>query len=329
MLSAFNEKVIKTDNQIKYDNSDSVLLINVYGELFTVSNLDEKEALAIILHEVGHNFQHKASTASASFHFNTMLFIIQELLLLFGGDFAHTIEWYLVGSKEGRDVSGELRQGDLWHIIKNIEAFFNGILSHLSSVLRVIPAVGKILSILNNLPILGIQFLINIFKKIFFRVGNTGYYGEKYSDNFVTSHGYGPEIISAFTKLEKNGSNDIDKFINRVPFLRFYIDFIELPIRFLNLMFDPHPATIYRVKDQLKMLESELSKSDLSKEAQKAIEDDLQRAQESMQVFEDKAKSKEEFGSIKTLFNIFLLKAFGGDPKELMNKTKSYDYNEK
>jgi hypothetical protein len=306
----------------------AVLLINMYGELFTVSNLDEKEALAILLHEVGHNFQHKASIASASFHFDTMLFVMQEISLLFGGNFLSAIQWYLVGSKEGRDVSGELRQSDFWHIIKNIEAFFNGLISHLSSVLRIVPAVGRVLATIDQLPILGINFLINIVKKIFLGVGNSHYFGEKYSDNFATSHGYGPELISAFTKLEKNGANSIDRAINKIPVLRFYIDFIELPVRFLNLLFDPHPATIYRVKDQMKMLKSELSKSDLSKEAKKAIEDDITRAQEKMEVFEDKAKSQKEFGAIKTLFNIFLLKAFGGDPKELMNKTKSYDYNE-
>lgn len=303
------------------------LIINIYYELFTIADMSAKEVLSLLLHEIGHNFQHRSANASSLYYMQAINFFTIALMNLMSLNIGPLIQYIMFGTEQGRNHYGKMSSTQRAFISSKMDAFFNSIFMTLRSLTRFIPFLDIIRAI-TLLPIVGIITLTKSLAAKFSEIADLGYFGEKYSDNFVTSHGYAPEFISAMKKFELSAADPVTKFAKKSTFLQGYLDFMSLPLRFLNLIFDPHPATIFRVKDQIKMLESEFNKSDLSKEAKKALTEDLSRAKKEIEVFEDKAKSTKEFGKISTVFNAFLIKSYGGDPKEVIDKTKSYDYNE-
>lgn len=327
ILNSFDEKLEKTDAGITVENSKSTLIIIMYYELFTIAELSATEALAILLHEIGHNFQHRARIASAEYYMRSVNFLTESVVLfLTTMNPKALIQYALYGTNKGRDVIAAASKSKINFILSKISSFFTRIIMNISSLFKLMPLRGIMLGIA-LLPFAGLKIIISWVNKLFGSMGDLNYFGEKYSDNFATSYGYGAELMAALKKLETKKFG-VAKAINKSPFLRNYSDFISLPLRFVNLILDPHPSTIFRVKDQVKMLESELSKSDLSKATRKAISDDLTNARKELDEFEDKAKSVQTFGKVGTLFNAFLIKAYGGDPKEVVDPTKTYDYDE-
>lgn len=325
-LSSYDEELDKTDSGMKINNSKSIVIIMMYCELFTVSDLSSDEALAILLHEIGHNFQHRARISSSAYYIESLNTLINTILITVSSmDIVNILHYMKYGSNVGRSAISSINRSKARFISSKISAFFTRMSINLFTLSNLFP-IPKILAGIALLPLGGIKIIISWIKSKIIGV-DTSYFGEKYSDSFVTSYGYAPQLSSALIKIDTKKFG-FAKAINRSPFLKNYTDFIGLPLRFVNLLLDPHPSTVFRVKDQVKMLEYELSKSGLSKSAIKALENDLKETRKQLDIFEDKMKSESEFGKVGTIFNAFLLKSCGGDPKEAFFKTKSYDYDE-
>ncbi|MGL5745094.1 MAG: hypothetical protein ACRCXX_08085, partial [Cetobacterium sp.] len=162
------------------------------------------------------------------------------------------------------------------------------------------------------------------------------YDNEKFSDNFATSYGYGPEIASAMVKFDRfqfggGGSKTLNDLAKKdeTGGISWALTLGSLPVMLTShALLGCHPSTETRILDQIKMLRSELNKKDLKPETKKKIKADLDRLEK---------VEKDFFNSNPNEVNSFkkwrqdsakASKSYGGDVREIVNPTKDYDWKQ-
>lgn len=96
---------------------------------------------------------------------------------------------------------------------------------------------------------------------------------EKFADQFVVMYGYGPELISAFSKMTIDYSK-FEKKLVKIPVLNLFVGLKKIAFDFgyRNLMDMEHPPMITRMKSVIASLESDLKHTpNLSIETRKDI----------------------------------------------------------
>ena len=158
-----------------------------------------------------------------------------------------------------------------------------------------------------------------------------GYRQERSADNFPTMYGYGQDAISYFNKIESHKSKGMSN-----PIIGIALDLITTPAQIINGVFDPKPDGISRAYDQIKMLEYELSKTDLDPKMRAVIKSDLDLCKKNIKSLVDISKGAKDPDILRKMYNRTLgsvadgtnLKSFIFDDK---NKFQKYDdyYNTK
>jgi hypothetical protein len=114
------------------------------------------------------------------------------------------------------------------------------------------------------------------------------------------------------------------------------LDLITTPAQIINGVFDPKPDGISRAYDKIKMLEYELSKTDLDPKMRAVIQSDLDLCKKNIKSLVDISKGVKDPDILRKMYNRTLgsvadgtnLKSFIFDDK---NKFQKYDdyYNTK
>ena len=227
------------------------------------------ECLAIILHEVGHNFQHftynqlgPIQNGLFNFYFILCLFssiIRLDLLAVTSTSFRASIINFL---RKLRTVFPTLKEAIDFgqNLLENIIAILP--LSNVTAIL----AIEKYL----RTGIDGVSLL-------------TGYAGEQASDRFVSYYGYGAELTSALGKFETTPIAS-ERIINQIPLLGSLYSFEKVIFLAILKMFDPHPQVTARYNAVRSELEYNLEKSGIDKKAKKAIQKQIEQVDEAYRV---------------------------------------------
>ena len=168
----------------------------------------------------------------------------------------------------------------------------------------------------------------NIISKI---IGlNIMYKSELTADNFPTIYGYGPELASALNKFEGaegDSSSIIMRSFNKIPVLSTIMHCNEIPVFFLAQMFDEHPHSTARIKDQLDLLNLELSKQDMDPKMVDRIKKDIKECNKSLNRLTDITTGIKDPYIGKKLYN-YLLSKCTIKSKLLGDKQKFAKYDE-
>ena len=256
------------------DDGSMLLTISITSQLFFILKPDE--LLAVLLHEVGHNFDIMNSSHCAEW-FGWVFGFIREAenldsdiknfgILRASGDtffmkFVHLVK----NTKLGRIINQFIsiyKEVDKLKEMTYLIRFFNGYVKH---------AYQRVSSI----STLQLAFLIS--KKTI-----TGYSREFWSDSFATAYGYGPSLISALKKISER-SNFIStgnlSIFNNVSYIYSILTLIPAMILDEN----QHEQT--RIKDIIASLERVSKDPAIPEFQRKCIQRDIEIAKKEYDLY--------------------------------------------
>lgn len=100
---------------------------------------------------------------------------------------------------------------------------------------------------------------------------------EKFADQFTAMYGYGPELVTAFSKMNLE-YGPIEDLVRNVPIVNIIVGMTNIMDRMLLRTIDPHPGIHTRMISQVEQLESDLQYTpNLTPKQRKEIKDQLER----------------------------------------------------
>lgn len=286
-------KLVKADSRGYYFVPNNELCVIIYmstGLLFN-DTFTSSEILAVLLHEIGHNFSNclygKLYIANRESALNYKKDIIISIIIgAIFTPFLIGIPQLIQGIKDYRDMSN----GDKRKAQKNERrvgktggffAFINGLKSKYNDwrnsveefSYRVADGWDKyeISSPKEGTGKQRYDYLAN----------HTGRFDEVFADKFAAVYGYGPEIALGLAKMDDSPTR-ADKKIqlygtqteeeNNLKF--------EEIMRQLNILSDIHPQTVQRAISDLKLLKRELAKADVDPKLAEAIKTQIKELED-------------------------------------------------
>lgn len=315
------------------DKKGKVLYIITYTNFFTEGIFTSSEWVAIILHEIGHNFYNNSYhvvSGRVFISFSVLMYLLQIVInspdQLSIGVLLVILQLYLLFTPEGRKEFKIIVEKYYPKIVIKILTIFGDILitslTILAKFLRYAIFPFSLLHLGMRLPI---YFLTHFLPRVFIL---DGYYNEKFADNFASSYGYGPEISSLFEKFFTKPNTPVDRVINKIPVLNeidnFY-NFIEHSM--INLI-DEHPDISTRIAEQSRMLRSELKKKKYPDKMKKQILKDIERVETVYSDYSDLQKKTEDKMALVCIVRLAWISFFGKpeDIREMILRTRN-DYN--
>lgn len=205
------------------------------------NSLTGGEILAVVLHEIGHNFyvgpirEFGAEFLALSNPLDITQWLLQTCLSIL--------------TTEGSDIIDQMTSSEFK---KANAAVFNAI----GTILRPLFAAGQLVSICFSLIMLSV-IIAKLIISIPFKLGNSvlRYDTEKYSDAFASSYGYGAELSTGLYKLgHLSFPNLTNKKVQNV--LDFLMGMYKIPLSLILTLIDEHPETNGRLLNNIKYMEA-------------------------------------------------------------------------
>lgn len=247
----------------KYYDNDHIMKVYVNSGIRENQIFTPEEQLAVILHEIGHNFDVSLSARISD--------ILTHIGIIFGGTpsdpvgfmyHALNILSLLIGS---RAFKVYMHMEDMYVKIVGTR-FYNT----LQKMFEVINSVAVFDWYKKGNIVAAIELGTN---PIFFLSRSTGAGKEAYADSFAVAYGYGPALSSALIKLDKNyslitGNRYLDGFFYDVS----YINVL------LGMFVDCHPDTLSRISMNIKNLEKISNDPSLPKSYRNEVKKNLEQS---------------------------------------------------
>lgn len=201
--------------------------------------------------------------------------------------------------------------GTLMDVYYNLNALLA--LSPFSSILTGIGTIIKKFANpkLSANTVLGLPFLVK------------GYKDERLADKFVAVYGYSSELSSALDKMGTITSGiGAQDYLAKNKFLGWYYNLVRLPGEILLQLFDEHPESISRAQANLEYLEKELNNQNISQEIKEVIKENITETKKVIKRMTEVNKKYRDNFIAKKCYYSFLLKVFGGDPRNALIKSK-------
>ena len=301
------------------------------GFIFDRANWSDREVMAIILHEVGHNFSAKDGTINICKNIGAATVIAGSCIAaLFSPALAAMI--LIVNSSNLKNLQVQIRN----KLVKD-----NPNMSQLVNLLNIwtdtaTSLMGEVRFVQNLLSMGAFSVINTLISQVMTIATNTvlmpsypilkllsGYSDEKFADGFPAMYGYGPDIGAASAKLDNQANHGLvtPKFLEKhCPLLLTVYDAATLPLRIVLQAIDEHPVTVERMQNNVRILQQEASNTKNPKLI-KRINDDIRRMNKDIEDNYDpkKISSKKDHSVISNyvtrLYYGVVLSLFKGDFK--------------
>lgn len=304
-------KKLVSDKTYKFNKKyDYACIVCVYAGLMFNPDFSTEEVMGIILHEIGHNFYAALSKTNAIFSScnKAVLFAaitrdiwrivkqtevtpemkaaqisgvigtyVTELPAFMNAIMSNVVQGVKEAQKHHDDIN------DTIYTVLSCFWLGSAIYTIMKKAYNYGVAIGKAL-VLGPGKVFGAiikKWLDGVLKTVkdpiyLLRLPN-GFRNERTADNFAAIYGYGPALMRALSRMEGDNYSaaDLANLPKAVPIIGCLIDATMLPINIINTALDPHPLTIQRTTDQIRMLEDELNKSNLDPKMKKRIQKDI------------------------------------------------------
>ena len=315
--------VVNKDGYRFKKEAEFTCMVTIYSGIFLNSNFSPAETLAIILHEIGHNFSSIINNGIGCYqdaitYANFFILIFSNFSTL--GDYITNTNYM---SKAMNDM------------VKVLAKKFPAIIvlfDSLSSVGGFIQTIGMNISTFLDIITMGVAGVIgSIQRKLqqLLTLNFTAYTNEKIADNFASIYGYGAELTSALGKMETNKMGIVlSKNIDNIPIVGPLVNITQLPSYIITSAFDEHPIFIERCNDQIRILETELRKGNIDPKMKKEIEKNISEIEKTMDEFTNTKKGIKDPILAKKLFWGKMLKLSDGDFKHFIyGKNNAQDFD--
>lgn len=314
------DNIIADKNGFKFKKEYSyAAILGIYSGLIFNPAFTTPEVMALLLHEIGHNFNSALNKSNGTF--TNIIVTIETFISIMSGSPLALINT-IKNSNQMRmalDTAGKnMREKNAIPVIvydafKQLQSVLNTTALTINDILRV-GSLGTltIINALYNCVRSALMYIINPANIITKIIGlNIKYKSELTADNFPTIYGYGPELASALNKFEGaegDSSSIIMRSFNKIPVLSTIMHCNEIPVFFLAQMFDEHPHSTARIKDQLDLLNLELSKQDMDPKMVDRIKKDIKECNKSLNRLTDITTGIKDPYIGKRLYNYILSK---------------------
>ena len=271
--------------------------IAVYENLVYDANLNERELMAVILHEIGHCF------------YCSPMLIGGELLGYITQPMSVIVSFIAPSIMKGRDRISEFGKKRL-PLVYNLFNKFNHFTMEIAYMLKYFSLIPDI----NGVIARGAANLAN-------PVSAAGAYGgERGADSFAAKYGYGGDQINALKKMERPANISVVKVLNDTgefgDFMADYNQVITELVAMLSL--DPHPSTDIRAQSMIRKLERDLKDGDYPPEVKKDIQKEIFRVKE---IYKELDNNKSNVEIKKAYHNMLNeLTSNHGDVREIFDK---------
>lgn len=279
MGSGMPSMPIRDRNNRYYDkNHEYICCVEVWVGLIDMGFTAE-ELMAVILHEIGHNFDMTLVTSL------TKIMRLSSMLLDFAkypaniGYQINNLLKIIINEMPGPYIKEQLK-------------FIDALMSPFSGVIKI---YYKIWNYLNSnslyLTINRMGVMLMYLQHTAFLVSNPaagsaavvggilGYSGEVFADSFATAYGYGAATVSTEVKFQQN-SRQIRYTGKSIAPIKAFNYSSGLALSLLVMMFDPHPYAQTRMKNQINMLQGEMNNPNIPPSIKKALKRDLADAKD-------------------------------------------------
>ncbi len=316
-----NKNKLANDKTFKFNKDcDYAVITCIFAGLIFNKDFTTEEILAILLHEIGHNFYAALTTTNTVFSAcqKAVNFagIVNDLYKIFKSDeeelqkavnAAANLTVHIIGAPTYlnfvmKPMVKAIKHASEHKTENTITAFH--CLSCFYLGIMIYKLYKKIMFWINTIfaPIRTLAAIIeSVMKKFWRQVSDpihilnmpNGFRNERTADNFATMYGYGPSLASGLDKLYMGGhsADGIDDLPAIVPFVSCLFDALMLPMRLISNAIDPHPLEIQRATDQIRMLEEEMNKSNLDPKMKKRIQKDIDKMKKSVADSMDTSRS--------------------------------------
>jgi hypothetical protein len=235
---------ITTSNGYRFKDKQTIV-IGIDPNLFRF--LDEREALAIILHEIGHNF----------FKFGILSKVALLITLLGRLLIAIKILVVRLVSLDNSDIIGKY----LSEILEKISLIMNNIYSHIQEIFTVANNLLMLYAVIAfplKLISFGFQSMVS---SLYNTIMKDEYNQEVFADNFSASYGYGKYLISGVAKLESFYSPVKSMVPDEQNEIQTAIALVQLFGESFFKVFDGHPTILQRAKNVEQYVSEQLNKN--------------------------------------------------------------------
>lgn len=267
-------KSVADKNGFKYNkNARYSIMTVIFQGLFTSDEFTDAEIMAILLHEMGHNFS--ACISGSIFTMQMAMKIIAVIAMAFGA--AVDLETAVtIAPNDLRNIINDIRV----YIKKEMPYIYyiKGALEGIEGLLRdlAMNAYGVVDFFTFGLTKIPMAVITVISKGIANILMPVRYSDEKIADAFAGSYGYSQELQSALYKMDKHEGGIItSEVLKKIPVVGPMQDVLSLPAHIMISAIDEHPIYIERYNAAIRQLEHDLSKNNIDPKTRKIIEADL------------------------------------------------------
>lgn len=302
------------------------------GLLYNTTKFTDREVLAVILHEIGHNFSCKNGMINTFKNISSVVTIAGAVMTAMVNP-ALGAGWLITSSSHFFKFLNAVNQycyrnfPEVMLVFDYLSYGFNivkdiiGEFTFLSSLATMFEVPSKIIGYLlglfygkmRNVMALGPGYAIHLI---------AGYPDEQFADSFPALYGYGPDVNSALDKISSYGNSGYasqDCIARNAPIFLAAYDLCFLPIVIAITPLDEHPAIFERLMNTIRVLETEAEHSHNPK-LKKRLKSDIARLNKQVEEYYTKRELTKKTIADPDRTNWFsryywaaMINMFGGD----------------
>lgn len=270
----------KTNQGIQFTPIAKVNVIaHITSSLLLDNKYTDREILAILLHEIGHNF-------SDSIDGNLGLFSSFKKVLFIPYIFINPIRMTNVGTNININFNDYMRKNNpklvsAFNALKLFTGKIKYAMINLSRLSQLQPsvAVSSLIMQFHKMIVGALRNPAGALTNVLFKF--VGKHDEYVSDSFVAMYGYGPDLSSALLKLERTNPTFIDDIMKSGEFSAAYFSVVVEFVDYIGMLLtDNHPSTGKRLLNVLNVLEQQYNKNYINPKTKKAIKEEIDEIKE-------------------------------------------------
>lgn len=256
----------KTDSKGHRTNSKLFVGVIVFTGIVTYSDLNEKELIGIILHEIGHNFYPSIFNVLCNISLTLPQMAQPALLSRIGSAL------FAMGVKDALSLN-KLMYGVMTKVPDFISKEFpgmskiyhtaNDIMYNVSSLSVIKPK--QLVEVLQGAR----RFIAKPFSILFL------YNVEKHADSFADDYGYGQYGASGLAKLRYESKSVRSQTLYSVPGVNWFLDFVDVQWEILSRPFSGYPSEQNRIRTSLDRLRRSAKDPSLDPRVRKELENQI------------------------------------------------------
>jgi len=274
------------DKRIKYDKKHKFCtLIIITAPLLFTKKLSSAEILAVLLHEVGHNFD---TAVLPGFLGIRILDIIMQASNAISSKpglidlplvFSFLMGLFTPTRMLDNAITNAIQSNPTLQTLKKMTMGFITLVPHsIGLIKKIIYPVLKLSAIENIITALMYIPVIIAYKVVYASVFS--YTAETFADSFATLYGYGPELQSALIKMKTEVMDEgigTNKALASIPIIGHWMGLNEYVWDHFASLTDGHPNFNARLKTSINLLEKDLQDPRIDKKTKYQVKDDLKK----------------------------------------------------